>query len=260
MGDDDGRAKKENLSQSYAEPGIAAKQREIVKGQLAAMRAGDAPQHFAVLGDVLRRIRLEDGHGALRLLDAGCGSAYYSEILNHFDESIGLIEYTGCDYNPGMIALAKETYPDLPIYECDVRKLIVFNDAVFDIVLSGATIIHIHEWRVVLKELTRVSRRWLVLHRTWVHTDGTPTTREIHDAYGQDVWYQTFDEVELLEQVRKLNFDLVDTYPTGEGIRRGRVLTYLFRKLERVRETSDRAGMLQSTEAYPARIRELAAA
>lgn len=232
MGNDTERTKEKNVSQSYADPAIAGKQRELVDKQLADMRAGNAPEHFSTIEMVLNHIRrqevLTEPTKRLTLLDAGCGSAYYSEVVDHFAPN--LVEYTGCDYNPGMVALAKERYPDLPVYECDVRKLTVFDDATFDIVLSGATIIHIREWRMALKELARIARKWLVLHRTWVHIDDTPTTRELHDAYGQQVWYYTFNEADLLKQVRKLNFDLVGTYPTGEGIRRGRVMTYPFRK------------------------------
>lgn len=228
MGDDARRTQKENLG--YADPAIAARQRALVDRQLAAMREGNAPPHFAVIGDVLRRIRHEDGHGMLTLLDAGCGSAYYSEIISHFNESIGLIDYTGADFNPGMLALAKECYPDLPIIQADVRKLDIFEGGQFDIVLSGATLMHIREWRKTLKELARVSGKWLILHRTWVHTDGTPTTREKRDAYGQQVWYYTFSEGELMKLARASGFELLDTYPTGEGIRRGLVLTYLFRR------------------------------
>ncbi len=232
MGDDAGRTQKENLSRNYADPAIAARQRVLVDEQLAAMYERNAPPHFSTVGVVLNRIDREEASAEpakrLSLLDAACGSAYYSEVIDHFAPN--LVEYTGCDYNPGMVALAKECYPGLPVYECDVRKLTMFDAATFDVVLSGATIIHIREWRAALKELARVARRWLVLHRTWVHTDATPTTREIHDAYGQRVWCYTFNEAQLIKQVRDLNFDLVATYPTGEAIRHGAVKTYLFRR------------------------------
>ena len=243
MDNDNGRAKEKGIGQRYADPSIAAKQRALVDRQLAAMKDGLAPEHFAVVGMVLNRIRRDEGREQLTLLDAGCGSAYYSEVIDYFEP--GMIDYTGCDYNPGMVALAKERYPNLPIYECDLRNLNQFNDGQFDIVLSGAAIIHIREWRKVVRELCRVADKWLILHRTWVHVDGTPTMREMRDAYGQQVWYHTFNEAELVKQVRDLDFDLLDRYPTGEGIKHGRVLTYLFRRLARA--TSNRAGVLQST-------------
>lgn len=228
MGNDDGRTEKENLSQNYADPSIAAKQRELVDRQLADMRAGNILSHFKVVGDALNHILWEDKSRPFYLLDVGCGSAYYSEIIDYYTP--GLIEYSGCDYNSGMVALAKERYPGLSIFQADARDLKDFEAGQFDIVLSGALIIHVSEWRQVIKELARVSSKWLILHRTWVHTDGTPTTREVQDAYGQQVWYQTFNEDELIKQMRASGFDLIDSYPTSEGIRRGQVLTYLFRK------------------------------
>jgi len=229
MGNDAGRTKEENLSQNYAVPAIAARQRELVDQQLLAMHEGLAPQHFTTIGTVLNRISAADMPiNRHALLDVGCGSAYYSEIMGYFAPS--MIDYTGCDYNPGMVAMAQERYPGLPIVQVDARDLKDFETGQFDIVLSSALIIHVREWQVVIKELARVANEWLILHRTWVHTDGTPTTREVRDAYGQQVWYQTFNDAMLIEAMYKLGFDLIDNYPTGEGIRRGQVLTYLFRK------------------------------
>ena len=230
MGNDSGRIEEENLSQNYADPSIAARQRELVDRQLADMRAGNAPNHFGVISDVLGHIKWKNRPEVLSLLDVGCGSAYYSDIIDYFTP--GLIDYTGCDYNPGMVAMAQERYPELPIFQADARNLEQFEDGQFNIILSGALIIHIREWRVVLKELARVANKWLILHRTWVHTDATPTTREKKDAYGQQVWYYTFNEAALIESICKLGFELKANYNTGEGIQRGTVKTHLFKWLE----------------------------
>ncbi len=48
-----------DLTRSYADPGIAPKQRRLADQQLRAMARGQAPQHFQVVGRILSRLRRE---------------------------------------------------------------------------------------------------------------------------------------------------------------------------------------------------------
>jgi SAM-dependent methyltransferase len=216
---------------NYAKPGIAAQQREIVDRQLKKMKGGGTIPHFAVIGDALRKIKQSRefvSYGLLgatpHLLDAGCGSAYYVEIINHYHP--GFVQYVGVDYNPEMVEMAQKHYPDLPIYLEDVRSMMFKNNS-FDIVLSGACIIHITDWKLVLSEFCRVAAQWVILHRTYTYDH--PTGFQIKDAYGVDVKYYTFNRRELLGEMQANDFDLVKAWNSGEGIRNGVVETLLFK-------------------------------
>jgi len=213
-----------NLSRAYADPDMAIKQRIIVDKQLREMREGNAPAHFAVVGSILSELQRRFDFTPTTLLDAGASSCYYSEIIEYYVP--GWIKYTGLDYNPGMVRLARERYPGLPIIEADVQDL-DFPDLAFDIVLSGGTVNHIADWKRALGELVRVARHAFILHRVWVYTDRRATRAFIEDAYGQDVLYHYFNEQELLDAV---GWRLASVQHAGEGRMKGTELiqTYLF--------------------------------
>lgn len=214
---------------AYAAPAIAAKQRAVADPQLEAMRSGEPPLLFQIVGDILAEI-VPTLPAPITLLDAGCGSAYYSEVIEYYTPNCFL--YTGADYNTGMVALARETYPSLTIHQADLCSL-DFTDRSFDVVLSGACIAHIPEWTVALSELIRVTSTYLVLHRNPIWLDGTPTTFDYRDDYGASIWVYQFDERELLGHVLG-DFDIVtaeDTcLPVPREAPRRVTRTYLFRR------------------------------
>jgi len=220
----------------YAEPDIAGKQRALVDQQLTAMWEGHPPAHFASLGELLQWLYDVLGDpSCLTLLDAACATAYYADIIQHY---VGdWIEYYGIDFNPGMVAMVQRPYPWLHVVQGDVCNMDMFSDRTFDIVLSGATIMHIEDWHSAVRELTRVSHRWLILHRTWILTDTeTPTRVEMRDAYGHLVPYITFNEQELMTLVRECGFELQRIVPSGETSPSWGNFTYLFERNETRRD------------------------
>lgn len=204
----------EDLSQSWTEKDIAESQRKLVDKQLLALHAGNAPAHFAVLGEAMSWLKARSGLKTATLLDAGCASAYYYEIIQYYVPD--WVEYTGLDYSSAMLDLAREKYPGITTIERDLRCT-GLDDGSFDIVLSGAALMHIRDWREALIELARIAGVWLILHRTWVFTDETPTTMRVGDAYGHPAWYIRFDEKELLELNEQAGFALVFERLSGEG-------------------------------------------
>jgi len=203
--------KRPDLSKSYADPAIAPQQRQLVDQQLEAMRNGSPPEHFEVVGRILLQFREQTG--SIKLLDAGCGSAYYSEIVNFFVP--GWVQYVGVDYNPGMLDMAQQYYPVLPLARMDLRNL-AMRDGAFDLVMSGAVIVHIKEWKAAVRELARVTRRWLLLHRTWLYTRN-PTSVTVERHYDRDVYIVRINEGELLTLMTNLKMDLVMKCDSGEG-------------------------------------------
>jgi ubiquinone/menaquinone biosynthesis C-methylase UbiE len=205
--------KRPELSLSYADPAIADQQRKLVNQQLEAMKKGNPPEHFEVVGRFLSHLRTQTNLNSITLLDAGCGSGYYSEIVDYFVP--GWAEYVGADFNPGMLDLARFYYPKLALMRMDVRNL-GFQDRSFEMVMSGAVAVHIKEWKTALKELARVTRRWLLLHRTLVTTK-RPTSVSIERHYQKDVYRVRINEVEMVSLMTSQEMSLVTESDAGEG-------------------------------------------
>jgi len=209
--------------QNWTEESIAAAQRKLVDEQLTAMHDNKAPAHFAVIANVVSWLK-EEGVEVASLLDAGCASAYYHEIIEYYHP--GWCDYTGVDFNEAMLTLAESLYPSIALVKSDLRA-IKLPDRAFDVVMSGAALMHIRDWRDALGELMRVSNEWLLLHRTWVYVDGSETTIATGDAYGHPVWFLRFGEDELVSLCEKGGFTLVNQWDSGEG---QAVYTYLFKR------------------------------
>ena len=210
---------------AYATPAIAAKQRAVVDPQLRDMRAGRPILLFQAVGDILTKI-VPTLPAPITLLDAGCGSAYYSEIIEHFTPHC--YTYHGVDYNPGMVALAHELYPSLTIHQADLCSL-DFDDRSFDVVLSGACIAHIPEWETALSELIRVASVYLVLHRNPIYLDDSPTTFDYRNDYDAGIWVYQFNEHELLSKVAT-SFNVVTTRDVCSPTARMVTRTYLLKR------------------------------
>jgi SAM-dependent methyltransferase len=89
-----------------------------------------------------------------RVLDAGCGTAYGSNIL----AEAGATEVVGLDLDGAVLQTARESAHELVSLEVgDVRKL-PFPDASFDVTVCFEVIEHIDEPETVLTELRRVLR------------------------------------------------------------------------------------------------------
>lgn len=220
-----------DLSQAWTDVEIAQRQRELVDRQLADMYFGKEPEHFAVVPEVLRWLsesrRIDR---VLNLLDAGCGSAYYNEIIEHF--APGLVEYFGLDYSDAMLEVAREYYPNATLIKGDLRRLKLI-DRSYDIAMSGAALMHIREWRDALSELARVAKFWLLLHRTWILTGDRHTEMSIGEAYGHAAWYITFGRADIVGLLQQKGFELVLERDSGEMTRPGCVVkTLLFERID----------------------------
>lgn len=202
-----------DLSESYKDASIPEKQRQLVEPQLDKMYAGEAPQHFSVMGTVFKEIETLDETRTFSLLDAGCASGYYFEILRHFISRD--FRYTGADFNAAMLRLARDKYPDVSLARMDLRA-IAFPDGAFDVVLSGAVIVHIREWQKAVAELARVARHWLILHRCLVLFQGQ-TRIKIEKHYDVDVYRVYIHENELADLMQRSGFQLVRRLECFEG-------------------------------------------
>lgn len=134
------------------------------------------------------------GLAAPSLLEIGCGSGYYSEILGALAKSN--VGYTGIDYSAAMIEKAKKCYPSVT-FEIGDATALRFGDASFDIVFNGVSLMHILDYEEAIAESARVARKAAIFHSTPVFADH-PTTFLRKKAYGGAMVEAVFNRDELL--------------------------------------------------------------
>lgn len=179
---------------AWCNPEIPRRQYEsVVQKELANYRAGFPCAPFDALVEVLNWIP-ETHTEDTRLLDVGASCGYYREVL----QIKGFpFRYWAVDYSASFAALAQELYPGIPFRVGDARDL-PFEDDSFDIVLHGACIMHIAEYSKCIEQAARVSRKYVIFHRTPVLAD-RPTEFHAKDAYGVHCLEIHFNEAELMK-------------------------------------------------------------
>ncbi len=182
---------------------ISLRQRELTEQQLQQMYAGGVNLLFRILEECIRESYTEDSI----ILELGCSTGYYYEILNHL---LGTkIEYTGVDFSVEMIKLAKKFYPDTNFVLADGANL-PFEDRQFSIVVSGSILLHNWNYRQHIKETCRVAKDRVIVHRTPIHKKNK-TVLQKKQAYGIDVLEVRFNESELIGLFEAEGFELIKT-------------------------------------------------
>ncbi len=197
------------LSDAWKSPVLPLNQFEAcTKRELESYRRGQPVQPYDVLVDILQN-NLGDLDGK-SLLEVGCSSGYYSEVL----QIKGIrAEYHGCDYSPTFVQFARELYPEPDFQVRDARSL-GYPDEAFDIVVSGGCILHILEYPSAIAESARVAREHVVFHRTPVLHD-RQTTYYLKTAYNVRLFEIHFNERELLKSFQDNDLRVVDVITLG---------------------------------------------
>ena len=91
-----------------------------------------------------------------------------------------------------------------------------YMDQTFDVVISGGCLLHIPEYTQAIKETVRVSRKYVVFHRTpIVHMSGeTVYTKK---AYGVETFETHFNEQEFVQKLKAENLSIlgINTHAMG---------------------------------------------
>jgi SAM-dependent methyltransferase len=181
------------LLTGWQSPDIPARQWALVGDGLASMYRGQPQIEFTVLQQALAPF-VRRGQS---LLEVGCSSGYYGEVLQYLLPR--RLEYVGVDYSAAMIEMARAHYPAGRFVVADGAAL-PYDDASFDTVVSGCLLMHTPQWQAQIRDAVRVSRDLVVLHRTPV-SHSTPTQQFSKLAYGVPTIELRFNESELLEVV-----------------------------------------------------------
>lgn len=175
---------------------------EVVNELERLRQRGIHPTYQKVL-DAIGRIPREP----LTLLDVGCGAGLYCAVL----ESADWITYEGADFNEFMLSKARELFPGIAFHFADARKM-PFGDDSYNVVLAGAMLEHIKEWQDALREMCRVAKSHLILHRTLLTLGNKRTRIERQIAYDEDVWRVYINRSSLEKQLAKNGWRI-----TGDG-------------------------------------------
>jgi ubiquinone/menaquinone biosynthesis C-methylase UbiE len=197
------------LRNSWQDYVLPQRQRKLVDQQLRQYRSGARIDVFDVFIDSVQA--LPDLAPCASLLEIGCSSGFYSEVL----EIAGLpVEYSGCDYSDAFIRMAKEKYPTVAFTVEDAIAL-HYGDRSFDIVVSGCCLLHIPEYAKGVAETARVARRYAIFHRTPI-VWGQPEQWYRKDAYGVETVEIHFNEAEFLALLAKNGLELITTHTLSE--------------------------------------------
>jgi SAM-dependent methyltransferase len=197
------------LRNSWRDDSLPQRQRELVDQQLLQYRSGAQIDVFDIFVESIRN--LPDLGSLVTLLEIGCSSGFYSEVI----KISGLpIKYSGCDYSDAFIRLAKERHPSIDFAVEDATAM-NYADSSFDIVVSGCCLLHIPEYIKGIEEAARVTRHFAIFHRTPV-VWGQPEQWYRKNAYGVETVEIHFNEPEFLVLLAKSGLELIATYTLNE--------------------------------------------
>jgi SAM-dependent methyltransferase len=202
---------------------IPERQRALVQWELAEMYAGRAPLVYSALARALRPY-VTEGTGVLEI---GCASGYYSEVLEYLLDL--RIAYAGVDYSDPLIRMARVIYPRKPFYVGDGASL-PFRDRQFRVAVSSCVLLHVPNYREHIAETARVAAGVVVAHRTPV-TRHRPTQIFRKLAYGVETVELVFNEDELLGTFEESGLRPVSEFDlSADPAEHSRVVTYVFER------------------------------
>ena len=214
------------LINAWKNHSIPGAQGALVAHELSEMYAGCLIRPYQALAEAVRATGCEFGE----MIEVGCATGYYSEVLRYL---LGHeINYKGIDYSEAMIVEARRKYPNISFQVGDAMALPFANGAC-DILISGCVLLHMPDYRQAIAESARVSRRWVIFHRTPMTT--RKTRYFIKKAYGVPCVEIHFGEQEFMEICTHHGLKLVKEFEITRG-ESEYVMTYLFEKIRLIDE------------------------
>jgi hypothetical protein len=127
------------------------------------------------------------------ILEVGCASGYNKSIF--FQD---FQEYIGLDISHDALILGRHNYSRVPFLQASSNSL-PFKDKSIDVVLDGASLIHIQDWKQSISEYFRISKKFIVLHSITLSSISSSDLTKF--AYGQRVAEHIFLESELISYI-----------------------------------------------------------
>ena len=192
------------LQDAWRDPNLPLEQRKLVENELSQFSKGElkSPHPYLAMTALLNKIPYL---GERSVLEVGCASGYYTPVLSRC--GMDRARYVGCDYSAPLIKLAKEKHPEFTFEAQDARYL-EYPDRFASVVIEGCVIIHVAEWDFVLKEVVRVAKDYVLLHRTPFSRDGEPHLY-LKESYGVKMFERHYPEQFLKAWMEKKGLTLI---------------------------------------------------
>jgi SAM-dependent methyltransferase len=205
-------------STPWQNPEVPKLQGDQASVDFYAWLAGTAHPAFDALKEIVSSIPDDP----LRFAEIGSGSGYNSAVIKHVRPNW---KYHGIELSRPMIEYAREKWPGY--YEQGDAMSLPDSVVGEEIVMLGAVIQHVPDWRKAVSEAARVSSHWVLLHR--VQCTLGDTNEFSNAAYGVELPTRENNEAELLEHCESVGLKLVDTVKWGD-VSRAFNATFLFEK------------------------------
>jgi trans-aconitate methyltransferase len=158
----------------------------------------DNAEHIAPFSTFLRVLETlvarDDLARPARLLDVGCGSGHYSQLIERY--APGRFVYAGCDSSTQMIEIARAEWPERTFSVGDVFDEALDLDA-FDVLLASALVDVSRKWPRALGILFASAASHVILHRQ--HVTAESSRVEVVRGYAGHDTYRSFINVADLE-------------------------------------------------------------
>ncbi len=136
------------------------------------------------------------GLAQAQVLDYGCGSGLYREILKK-NADTSAWTYVGADVNPAIVDACRRRDTETR-YELVIEDLpLPFPDATFDVVFASGVIQNVAHPEALLAEFRRITRDWVLLSRLPVRKFSAPA------IYLQTVWHKWGQEQHPIHVFRR---------------------------------------------------------
>jgi SAM-dependent methyltransferase len=150
----------------------------------------------------------------VRLLDIGCGVGHYSELVARwFGDDVS---YTGADVSTEMVETAVTKWPGRRFEQDDVLAHRLNYDS-FDVLLAGALVDVLAEWRPALDAVLGSSAPYVILHRQRL-TSGRTRVRRARGYAGGQTYRTVVAESDLNAALARHGREIIRRLPVEPGI------------------------------------------
>jgi len=202
----------QSSSDDWRRRGAAPEMLELVRAQLEEAETVAPFRGFRYALDAVIADAQPDQ--PLRLLDIGCGVGHYSELVERW--YAGRVEYAGVDVSDEMLEVAAATWPGRRFERDDVLAHAIDYDG-YDVLLVGALVDVLHEWRVALDAVLGSVAPYVILHRQRVSPRRTVVRRAA--GYAGGTTYRTvLSEADLAAAFERHGRELLIRLPIEAGV------------------------------------------
>lgn len=126
----------------------------------------------------------------LNVLDVGCGSGMHSKLFDYVIQG-KKVKYTGCEISKEVVDVCKKINPSRKFFISYADK-IVAKDGDFNMVFSSSVLHYtLEKWKKSLKEMTRVTSKYLLLTRFPIskYDKSYYVNQTVNTVYGRENHY-----------------------------------------------------------------------